>query len=206
LTIHTKRLARALVAGALLWCAALNARAVTALIELRLLSLPLPEPPAPSRPPTTTPSAAGRDARAEVILRRNAFDSSTGPLLGGALPAASASRPVHPLAAPICDDLVVLSTAVASDPRWSSAVIKTKDDPHGKLRRVGDRVAGREIRYIGRNPSRGSPAVWVVADDQLCQAFVFGKPAPPPPKKKAKRASAPARDRSARGSRDRRRR
>lgn len=204
--ISSKKLGQALVAGAVLTSASLNARAITALIELELLSLPLPEPPASPPPPTPTASSVGRDARAEVILRRNPFDSATGPLLGSNPSAASAVPPVHPLAAPVCDDLVVLSTAVAMDPRWSSAVVKTKDEQHGELRRVGDSVSGQEIRYIGHNPSRGSPAVWVVADDQLCQALVFGKPAPPPAKKKAKRAPAPARDKPARASRGRRRR
>ncbi|MBN2194952.1 MAG: hypothetical protein JW751_19195 [Polyangiaceae bacterium] len=175
-----------LVAGAVLTCALLHGRAMTALIESALLDDPGPAPATLSASPATTAPTTTKEPLAEVILRRNPFDSRTGPLAGVASPVASVAPPVHPLVAPVCEDLAVASTAVARDPRWSSAIVQAKGEPHGKLCRVGDSVAGHQVRYIGQNSRRGSPAVWFLDHGVLCQAFVFGKPAPRPAKRATK--------------------
>ncbi len=140
------------------------------------------------------------------ILERNPFDSVTGPLTGD--PNAAEPEPEvkrygvdDPLGAPMCSDIEVHGTTVASDPHWSLAVVQVKGQPHGSLRRIGDAVADRQVAYIGFNRRKMSPAVWFENDTGLCQSLVFSKaraPAKPPskarkppPKKNVKRRGPP---------------
>ena len=52
----------------------------------------------------------------------------------------------------------------------------------GRLHRVGDTVGDKQVAYIGFNPSKNSPAVWLTAGATLCQALLFETaPAVPPP-------------------------
>ena len=48
------------------------------------------------------------------------------------------------------------------DPEWSLVALQAPGEPGPKLRRVGDEVtSGKQVAYIGYNPKKGSPAVWV---------------------------------------------
>lgn len=190
MNVSRRALSRGLWVLTLLVCAAFHARATTALVEHALLDPTLPSAPPPPAPAAPPPTSAAAQRTAAPILSRNVFDSRTGPLSPTRTPSTATTPRVHPLEAPICEDLIVASTAVARDPRWSTAVVQKKGEPHGKLRRIGDPVGPHEVRYIGYNRSRGSPAVWFVEEGALCQSFVFGKAAPPPPKKKARPKSA----------------
>jgi hypothetical protein len=183
LTVCTVHLGRAVAAG-IAW----RARRSPGTLAAR------PPPPLPSaaRPPPA-PGAA-------LIGARNVFDSATGPLGVASAAPSAAAVPVHPLAAPACEDLRVESTAVANNPRWSSAVLQSKDADHGRLARVGDVVGGREVLYIGYNRARHTPAVWLTAEGALCQVSVFGKPPPPVPKKAHRKGKA-SRARRGRGRR-----
>jgi general secretion pathway protein C len=66
------------------------------------------------------------------------------------------------------------------------------------MRRVGDDVAGKEVVFIGFNPSEASPAVWLESGTTLCQVLLFArggapKPAAPAPAPAASEAPKPPR-------------
>jgi general secretion pathway protein C len=132
---------------------------------------------------------------AAALIERNPFDSRTGALLPrapqGAEPVVAA--PVDPLRAPRCAGVDVHSTAVSSDPLWSSAVVKAAGDARGSMRRVGDVVGTREVVYIGRNPVEAGPAVWLIENGALCQSLLFDRPPPQATPPKAPAPVAPPR-------------
>lgn len=162
----------------------------------------------PPRRPTPTRGSANGDA----ILARNPFDSVTGPLdraaIELALPEATkAAKPSldlsDPLRAPECPDVAVNIVTESADPEWSVAQLKGPGDTEAATRRVGDEVGKFKVAYIGFNSAKLSPAVWLVADESLCQALLFSEknaaaatPAAPPPA-----AAAPAEDEGRRRSR-----
>ncbi len=143
------------------------------------------------RPAATPGAAAGaraaspRDKSAEPILARNAFDSVTGPLTGETITIAKPTATVdlsNPLAAPGCDGMRVAIITESPDPEWSLVALQAPGDAAPKLRRVGDDVSGKKIAYIGYNPQKNSPAVWITGDASLCQALLFAvQPTVPPP-------------------------
>lgn len=153
---------------------------------------------------------------AEPILSRNPFDSVTGPLnaklleigevagaAGGDDAAPLALDLSDPLGASDCSGVAVHIVTESPDPSWSVAVLQAQGE-ESQLRRVGDEVGEQQVAYIGFNPRRNSPAVWLVSDASLCQALLFGaskdtgaaKPAAKTPAKpvppSAKRATGPA--------------
>jgi general secretion pathway protein C len=144
---------------------------------------------APS-PATTGASAAARSAsrgekNAEPILARNPFDSVTGPLNIKPLdisptPAARVDLS-DPLSAPGCEGMRVAIITESPDPEWSLVALQAPGEAAPKLRRVGDEVtAGKQIAYIGYNPKKSIPAVWI-SGDSLCQALLFAvQPVVPP--------------------------
>jgi general secretion pathway protein C len=181
-----------LVLGPLATSAGFVANGVSALIEAELLpsaGLLIGD----ARPALATRPPESPRASAAPLIERNPFDSVTGSLLPK--PAESAPAPtmptVDPLTAPPCIDVDVYSTLVSTDAMWSSAVVQGPGEPHGQIRRVGDAVGAWQLVYIGRNPIKQSPAVWLLEGANLCQALLFdGKPrraaaapAPPPPAK-----------------------
>jgi general secretion pathway protein C len=148
-----------------------------------------------ARPATTSGAGAARgasprDKSAEPILARNAFDSVTGPLTGETIQLAKPVAAVDlsdPLSAPGCDGMRVAIITESPDPEWSLVALQAPGDPAPKLRRVGDEVSGKKIAFIGYNPRKSSPAVWITGDSSLCQALLFAvQPVVPPP------AAAPA--------------
>ena len=127
------------------------------------------------------------EKNAEPILARNPFDSVTGPLNIKPLeisntPAAKVDLS-DPLSAPGCEGMRVAIITESPDPEWSLVALQAPGEAAPKLRRVGDEVtSGKQIAYIGYNPKKGSPAVWISGDSALCQALLFAvQPVVPPP-------------------------
>ncbi len=72
-------------------------------------------------------------------------------------------------------------------------MIQGPGDKHGKVRRVGDPVAGKRVAYIGFNRLEQSPAVWLESDSGLCQAYLFDDEPQPKKKPVAKKPKLPRR-------------
>lgn len=154
----------------------------------------------------TAPSASGaipnppyklpvpqRDPKSgQAILDRNPFDSVTGPLKPPAVVEPEvASEPVvsDPLHSPACDGVQVFIVTESNDPTWSVAALQGPGEPHPRMRRVGDDVAGKRVAFIGFNPLEQTPAVWMENGAAVCQAMLFRTQ---PPVGAAPAAPAPA--------------
>jgi general secretion pathway protein C len=138
----------------------------------------------------------------DAILSRNPFDSVTGPLDRTLLdvtvpePAKATLDLSDPLNAPECADVVVNIVSESLDPEWSIAQLKGPGDQEASTRRVGDEVGKLKVAFIGFNSVKGSPAVWLVSDENICQALLRSEkpaqaaaeaPPPPPPAEAAGR-------------------
>lgn len=147
----------------------------TAIVPKRTLLAGAPAP-AMSAPKPRAPKSG------QAILARNPFDSVTGPLIAKPGDDASTAPPriTDPLDAPACQGVEVHGTTQAKNPRWSLAIVQGPGEQQGKLRRIGDTVADKEIVYIGFNPHKYSPAVWLSDDGGLCQSVLFTKKAMTP--------------------------
>jgi general secretion pathway protein C len=173
-----------------------------------------PRPPktdAKSRLTRTKTSPQASVTNGDPILSRNPFDSLTGPLDRNPISIEapeSASKSLDlsdPLNAPECSDVSLNIVSESPDPEWSLAQLKGAGDADASTRRVGDKVGKFEVAYIGFNSHKASPAVWLLADDNLCQALLFSEknksggaePAPPV-------AAAPAASEEASSRRSRR--
>jgi general secretion pathway protein C len=149
----------------------------------------------------------------DAILSRNPFDSVTGPLdrtpLDLNVPEPSAAKAAldlsNPLSAPECADVVVNIVSESPDHEWSLAQLKGPGDTEAATRRVGDEVGKLKVAYIGTNSLKGSPAVWLLSEDHLCQALLYSEKhaaaaeSPPPAV-----ASTPPEDDATRARRNRR--
>ncbi len=126
---------------------------------------------------TAARGVSTREKSAEPILTRNVFDSTTGPLNREkpaiAKPSADFS---DPLSAPSCDGMRVAIVTESADPEWSAVALRAPFDVSPKLYRVGDEVSGKKIAFIGYNPRRNSPAVWITGDASLCQTLLLVEP------------------------------
>jgi general secretion pathway protein C len=132
---------------------------------------PIPNPPYRLPVPTREVKSG------EPIIARNPFDSVTGPLNAKPVEAENA-KPVEPelvdpLVAPACDGIQVLIVTESVDPLWSVAALQGPGEPHPRMRRVGDDVAGKKVAFIGFNPLEQTPAVWIESGTQVCQAMLF---------------------------------
>jgi general secretion pathway protein C len=122
--------------------------------------------------------AAAGARNADPILARNAFDSVTGPLNAknidlpptGKKPGPDLS---NPLTAPTCEGMRVLIVTESTDPVWSVAALQAPGETAPKMRRVGDTVGDKQVAYIGFNPDKESPTVWMTSGTTLCQATLF---------------------------------
>jgi general secretion pathway protein C len=193
------------VVGALLCVASyFQAKGVSALLGAELVEVPIPSAsPAKASPRVQTPVAP---QYAQAILKRNPFDSVTGPLVGKPLEEAAPVRHASltdPLHAPECKGVDVEATTQSTDPMWSLALVQAEGDQHGKLRRIGDPVGDKRIAFIGYNPAEESPAVWLEGSDGVCQSLLFdddpqakpavkkGKPAPKKPVRRGRVSPPP---------------
>jgi general secretion pathway protein C len=158
-------------------------------------------PPAP-RPGKVAAAQSDRATSAEAVIKRNPFDSVTGPLdaKSADLPAADAppapTNAEDPYEDPNCDVAKALMIVGSEDPEWSFASLAGADGK-SMLRRVGDEIAGYKVEFIGdrRDAERravDARAVWdrvwlANGNGQRCQIMVGGKVQP-----KAVAAAAPA--------------
>jgi general secretion pathway protein C len=160
-----------------------QARGATQLLSsaLSLDARALVAPPPPSAP---DPDEAERLRRmnepksAEPILARNPFDSVTGPLNAQPIEELQPSKPdlSDPLSAPVCDGVRAAIISESTDPQWSLAALQGPGEPAPKLRRVGDDMGGKQVTFIGFNPRKNSPSVWLLSGASLCQALLFAEP------------------------------
>lgn len=127
--------------------------------------------------------SAGQIANAQPILDRNPFDSVTGPLNKPEEVAEGPSEPevpIHtePLTAPACGGVTVSIITESNDPLWSFAALKESGSQETKVYRVGDQIGDKTIAYIGNNPQRKSPSVWMESGQSLCQVLLFATEEP----------------------------
>ncbi len=168
------------VCGALALAAYLQAEGLSQLLAAEML-------PERVRRAHTAPVALPRRevADATPILRRNPFDSVTGPLDGVVAPPPSApepsAAPADPLTAPKCD-FGYVTLIVTGAEGYSFAALKTKDG-ESHLGRVGDSVDDHRIVDIA------SRRVWFDGSGARCQLRLNDDR--PAPVKKARRARKP---------------
>lgn len=133
------------------------------------------------RPSRRPPIVRATTTNGDAILARNPFDSVTGPLdrtpLEVTVPEATKAAVdlTDPLSAPECADVVLNIVSESPDPEWSLAQLKGPGDEEASTRRVGDEVGKLKVAYIGFNSLKASPAVWLVNDDQVCQALMYSE-------------------------------
>ena len=135
---------------------------------------------------------------AEAIIDRNPFDSVTGPLNAKPIETpASTPKPEElstkdPLHADPCEGITAFIITESTDRLWSVAALQGTGEPRPRMRRVGDDVAGKKVEYIGYNPAKNSPSVWLSGPGALCQTLLFRTAPPPPAPGAAPVAAAPA--------------
>jgi len=122
----------------------------------------------------------------QPIRERNPFDSVTGPLLPkpDATVAPAQLGPQDPLTVADCQGMRVAIVSESLEPMRSSAAIQAPGAATVLTYSVGDKVGDLTVVYIGSNPLRRSPAVWLSGASGLCQAMLFtgaSGAAPPPP-------------------------
>jgi general secretion pathway protein C len=148
-----------------------------------------------ARPAPTAASDAHGPKTAEPILSRNPFDSVAGPLNLAPETDEAAAAPKqeldlsNPLTAADCGGVQAHAITESTDPTWSVAILQGTGETMGKLRRVGDAVGDKQVAYIGYNPKKNSPSVWLVGGASLCQVLLF---APPPETPAPAAEAAPA--------------
>ncbi len=203
-----KRYFLAIVLGMLVLGAYFQARGAAQLVGASLI--PAEEALAIAPAIASASPLAGRASSktAEPILSRNPFDSITGPL-NAVEPTVEDLAPTEPeitdpLRAPQCGEVRVSIVSESTDPLWSLAALQGPGDPAPTMRRVGDVVGGSKVAFIGFNSFEGSPSVWMVEGNKLCQALLFaqqpqpqaaaapGKPAPPGKGAKPNKRGPPA--------------
>jgi general secretion pathway protein C len=78
-----------------------------------------------------------------------------------------------PLSAPPCEGLRVSIVIEAEDPTTSMATLSGPGGAATHTARVGTRVSGATVAFIGTNPRSASPAVWLTSGRGLCQSLMF---------------------------------
>jgi general secretion pathway protein C len=187
-----KRFFPAIVLGLIAIAAYFQASALTQLVASAVLDSGSSSGAAAAAQKTAPKVLAATDTRgpksAEPILSRNPFDSTTGPLNKAPETAEDSEAPAqaaapdltNPLVAPDCGGITAHVITESMDPMWSVAVLQAPGDQLGKMRRVGDSVGDRQVAYIGYNPAKNSPSVWLTGGSQLCQVLLFAPAAPAP--------------------------
>lgn len=117
-------------------------------------------------------SAAGTERKAVV--------TDTGPRAGAGDATSSRARvldALDPLSWPVCDGVqVLIVTESMADPSWSATTVQEASGGGPRLRRVGDSVSGKRVAFIGYNPKRQLPSVWLEGAGGACQSMLFGPP------------------------------
>jgi general secretion pathway protein C len=99
-----------------------------------------------------------------------------GPLIeqpdaGPAAPVATGLE--DPLTAPDCAGPRVNIVSESNDPMSSMAAVQASGDGKVEVVHVGDRVGDHVVAFIGYNPLRRTPAVWLAQGASICQALLF---------------------------------
>jgi general secretion pathway protein C len=131
---------------------------------------PIVAPPFKLAVPTREPKSG------QAIIDRNPFDSVTGPLNAAPpteLPTPQGPDLSDPLKVPACDGMQVFIITESTDPLWSVAALQGPGEPHPRMRRVGDDIAGKKVAFIGYNPVEQTPAVWIESGSTVCQCMLF---------------------------------
>lgn len=153
-----------------------QASGVTELVGAGLLTPAASGSLAPKYSPPPMPIPHSEPRSALPLIERNPFDSVTGNLIPKE-PEVEAAPPgpdlSDPLSAPACDNVSALIVTESTDPEWSVAALMGSGEPHPRLRRTGDEVAGKKVVFIGYNPRDATPSVWLTGGGQLCQAQLF---------------------------------
>jgi general secretion pathway protein C len=88
-------------------------------------------------------------------------------------PSALPSEILDPLSWPPCEGVQVMVVSESGDPWWSMTTLRKGGEPRGRLHRVGDDVAGRQVAFIGFNPRQQVPSVWLEGRGAPCQSSLF---------------------------------
>jgi len=164
----------------LLGVAYLQARGVS-----RLIGAALAEPPTTVGRGGPVPRWTQDRPSAEPILRRNPFDSITGPLDGSEVPAPAPSpsgpppAQADPLAAPKCD-FGHVTMILATEPNDGLVAIKTRDGK-SQLCQLGHTVGEHQLVSIGWD------RVWLNGTGERCQMRLGDEIKVKKPRKKRKK-------------------
>lgn len=193
-----KRYFPAIVLALIALSAYLQAAGIMQLVTSALLGDGAPPRDGPAATAVAVSVASRPPRTADPILSRNPFDSAAGPLSRTPpAPEQTETAPTgapdlsSPLTAPDCGGVTARVITESTDPTWSIAALQGPGDSTPRLRRVGDAVGDKQVAYIGFNPSRATPAVWLVGGGALCQVALFSL-APAAAPQAAAPAAAPA--------------
>lgn len=174
----TRRYYPAVIGGLLLSVAFFQAKGISGLIAEQL---PSEGPPPPASRGVHLPSEAPVDA--SPIIKRNPFDSVTGPLTPKpkvtAAPPPIDTAPRSDADLPSCSGSVSVISS-ATDPTFSFAVIKS--GANSQLRRIGDDVDGKAVMEIHEKQvilGEGSERCQYAMHDLSSGAGAVGGPATP---------------------------
>ncbi|MCC6553375.1 MAG: general secretion pathway protein GspC [Polyangiaceae bacterium] len=147
-------------------------------------------PPAPARAGRAAAEEDPHSTSAAAILSRNPFDSRTGPLDRAPVAEAGPAPEVDgdPLDDPECEGVRALLIVASDDPGWSFAALAAGREP-ARLRRQGDVLSGKEVRWIG------SDRVWLSGDGARCQVLLRSRKAAPAAAKAPAPSAGPKRSR-----------
>lgn len=143
------------------------------LTELLSLALGLETGVVDLAPSARAPERSKEPKSALAVLARNPFDSTTGPLLPRESSNPLAALPVDPLVWPDCQGVQVVIVSESRDPWWSLTSVREPGQQQARLRRVGDRVAGMQLAFIGYNPRQQAPAIWLEGSGGSCQSVLL---------------------------------
>ena len=141
----------------------LQARGAAQLLGAALIDRPSVAAKVPEAPPPAATIKSERTIRLPVSSPPTALDTS------------------DPLSWPDCEGIqALIVTESKDDPGWSLTTLRWAGEEHGRLRRVGDAVGGKQVAFIGYNPRQLVPAVWLTGEGTACQSPLFRPPAPAP--------------------------
>lgn len=153
-----------------------QAAGITHLLGAAIAPAGSPAPLPTSRARSIAAEALDHTTVASAILARNPFDSTTGPLVGDALPQGDAAQAtVHDIGP--CETARVVLISASDDPSWSFASIYSEGAPP-MLRRIGDEVAGFSVEAIERDRVRLTSNK--IRCEAVLGAVIAARPPPPP--------------------------
>jgi hypothetical protein len=159
----------------------LNAQGVSALVGATMGG-PVPLPGVAEAQAATPGTDGRRRAAADSILDHNPFDHLTSRLRGSSDLVDEVAKNTDPRTAPLCEGVRPL--VVVGDENQDVAFASLEYGGQRLLRRRGGEVGPSRVAYVGRD------RVWLEGSNGLCQAPLFGAPAPKPEGAVGTRAAA----------------